>query len=489
MKYLYLVLLSTRLLPGEDLLYAQFGSSGIAWDEPIQMSDPNSPQEEALPSLAVQGETVHITWGTSQRKCPYRRSTDGGMTFEPIRSLEADTATNQTDYSTLLASADRLNIFYIRNRQNEAWMRQSTDRGTTWSPPRLVADSAGSFLCQAQTGDTILLGLARAGDYRRIYRSTDAGVSWVATLPMLVGNTPNIAATPGVVHMVKGWVFDSSGVWSEFVTQYRKSTDLGDSWSDSVNLSSMDTRTYEPEIAADGSGDSATAFVGWRDTKYGCLTMVGCGVMGRRSLDGGSTFRTEQRLDSLPSGFATKVAVFRNTLAVAWRDDLPSYGSLIRVSQNRGTTWTAPFRVANGDMEQVQITQSAIHVVSFEPLSTPPNRYIVMYRRGRFLPDDVVENQGSHFARGPHLLQNYPNPFNPRTTISYRLNDDARVVLGIYDVLGREVVRLVNGQEPRGEHKVAWDAVGKASGIYYYRLAVHSRRESIVQTKKMMLIR
>ncbi len=470
---------------------AQEYSGGIIWDEPIQISDPGSPVDEGNPSLAVQGDTVHITWAFSSRKAPYRRSTDGGATFEPILSLESDTATHQTDWSTVLSSPNRVNIFYIRNLspEYEAWMVSSTDRGTTWSAPHLVATNAGSFLCAAQLADTVLLGMSIPPDVRRIYRSTNGGLSWVPTSTLITGNLPQLAMTPGVVHMVKGWVFDSLGVWSEFVTQYRMSTDLGESWSDSVNLSSMDTRAYEPYIAADGSGDSANVLAAWTDTKYGCLTIVGCGVIGRLSVDGGSTFQTEQRLDSLPSGYAIKVAVFRNTLAIVWKDDLPGAGSWIRISQDKGATWTTPFRVADFLVGQVQITESAVHVVSTSPPVPPPNHSAIIYRRGRFLPDDVVEIQGSHIASGPHLAQNFPNPFNPRTTISYRLNDEARVVLGIYDVLGREIARLVNGQETRGEHSVTWDAGENASGMYYYRLGVHSRRESIVQTKKMMLIR
>jgi hypothetical protein len=83
------------------------------------------------------------------------------------------------------------------------------------------------------------------------------------------------------------------------------------------------------------------------------------------------------------------------------------------------------------------------------------------------------------------LEQNYPNPFNPSTTIRFALPVDKRdaVSLRVYDVLGREVATLVNGQLSAGEHEVIWNADGLATGVYMYRLTIGTR--SI--TKKMIL--
>ncbi|OGE84118.1 MAG: hypothetical protein A2Y39_05455 [Candidatus Delongbacteria bacterium GWF2_40_14] len=83
------------------------------------------------------------------------------------------------------------------------------------------------------------------------------------------------------------------------------------------------------------------------------------------------------------------------------------------------------------------------------------------------------------------LQQNYPNPFNPTTTINFNLANDAKVSLVVYDVMGREVANLVNGEMVKGSHKVSFDASRLVSGVYYYNL----KAAGVNQTKKMMLIK
>jgi hypothetical protein len=83
------------------------------------------------------------------------------------------------------------------------------------------------------------------------------------------------------------------------------------------------------------------------------------------------------------------------------------------------------------------------------------------------------------------LYQNYPNPFNPSTTIRFALPERAFVRLAVYDVLGREVVKLFDGIKEAGEHTLRWDADGVASGVYLYTLEASAHR----LTRKMLLIR
>jgi hypothetical protein len=68
------------------------------------------------------------------------------------------------------------------------------------------------------------------------------------------------------------------------------------------------------------------------------------------------------------------------------------------------------------------------------------------------------------------LDQNYPNPFNPTTTIRYSVPVPGPVSLVIYDLIGREIARPVDGFLDAGPHAAVWDASGKASGVYTYRL-------------------
>ena len=68
------------------------------------------------------------------------------------------------------------------------------------------------------------------------------------------------------------------------------------------------------------------------------------------------------------------------------------------------------------------------------------------------------------------LSQNYPNPFNPSTTIAYSIPQDGLVTLKVYDILGKEVVTLINEEQSAGTKNITLDASELSSGVYYYRL-------------------
>jgi hypothetical protein len=79
----------------------------------------------------------------------------------------------------------------------------------------------------------------------------------------------------------------------------------------------------------------------------------------------------------------------------------------------------------------------------------------------------------------------YPNPFNPSATLRYALPEESRVLLAVYDILGRQVATLANEMKPAGEYTVSFDASYLSSGEYYYRLTAGGFRQS----KKMILAR
>ena len=85
-----------------------------------------------------------------------------------------------------------------------------------------------------------------------------------------------------------------------------------------------------------------------------------------------------------------------------------------------------------------------------------------------------------------HLSQNYPNPFNPETTILFSVEETSPTSLAVFDLLGREVVRLFDGRAVAGTtYQVQLNGKDLASGVYLYRLSAGSRSD----LKRCLLVR
>jgi len=83
------------------------------------------------------------------------------------------------------------------------------------------------------------------------------------------------------------------------------------------------------------------------------------------------------------------------------------------------------------------------------------------------------------------LNQNYPNPFNPSTNISYSIPEKGLVTLKVYDMLGNEIVELVNEEKEKGNYSIDFVANNLASGVYIYTI----RSKNFVESKRMILLK
>ena len=126
-------------------------------------------------------------------------------------------------------------------------------------------------------------------------------------------------------------------------------------------------------------------------------------------------------------------------------------------------------------------SNSSINDVSNAPFSIVP------------VMTSAAENEGVpvNFS----ISQNYPNPFNPATQIRYGIPQQSKVQIRIFDLLGREVARLFDGEQPAGYHSITWKGEGSsgarsASGIYFYRIDATGRNgSSFTSMKKVMLLK
>lgn len=84
-------------------------------------------------------------------------------------------------------------------------------------------------------------------------------------------------------------------------------------------------------------------------------------------------------------------------------------------------------------------------------------------------PVSVEEREGKLIS-GYSLSQNYPNPFNPTTRITYQIPTRGKVEIKIYDVLGRELLTLVNEEQEIGIHEVIFNGIDFYNGVYIYTM-------------------
>ncbi len=88
------------------------------------------------------------------------------------------------------------------------------------------------------------------------------------------------------------------------------------------------------------------------------------------------------------------------------------------------------------------------------------------------------------------LLTNYPNPFNAHTTIQYQLPSSCRVKIVIYNLLGKEIITLIEKKQPAGHYRLVWDGNDRngnpvSSGIYHYQMT----SDNYSSTRKMLLLK
>ena len=119
---------------------------------------------------------------------------------------------------------------------------------------------------------------------------------------------------------------------------------------------------------------------------------------------------------------------------------------------------------------------------NFRPVSSFDSQTLVMHNE---LVTQLSSEENYFSTSTDFLCQNYPNPFNPTTNIRFRITDYGFVSLKVYDVLGNEILNLINEFKPAGEYEVSLNAANLPGGVYFYKL----QSGDFVETKKMILLR
>jgi hypothetical protein len=169
-------------------------------------------------------------------------------------------------------------------------------------------------------------------------------------------------------------------------------------------------------------------------------------------------------------------------------------------STDGGTTWGPPVDITPGTgfdasfPSLADLVDTDVHIIyNCDPLAGsnlrvnhPQIQVAVMYHKflASALVTDVKELPGQ-VPSAYRLTQNYPNPFNPSTTIIYSVPITSFVTLKVYDILGREVATVVNGEQSVGNYAVDFQAANLSSGTYFYAL----KAGDFADVKKMVVLK
>ncbi len=114
-----------------------------------------------------------------------------------------------------------------------------------------------------------------------------------------------------------------------------------------------------------------------------------------------------------------------------------------------------------------------------------PQKYVIDYVRVYQKTSTSVKDVKNQKPLTFSLRQNYPNPFNPSTSIRYGIAKLSYVNLSVYNILGKKIKTLINGEQPAGNYSVDFNASNLSSGIYFYKLTAGNYSSM----KKMILLK
>jgi hypothetical protein len=441
----------------------------------------------SLRCVAASGNFVHAVWYDNRdgnQEIYYKRSTNGGLSWEADKRLTNDNA--GSSYPSIAVSGSIVHVTWwdTRDVTGNVYYKRSTDMGTTWSADAKISNGPvshyPSVTAQSQEIHIVYEDEPPGGNEEIFYlRSTDGGVTWLQAVR--ITNQPSFSYAPSVsvsgsyVHV--SW-FDSRDVFPEIY--YKRSTDRGISWGADVRISSADfIDSQSPSIwAAD-----TIVHLTWIDGKHGNVE-----IHYNRSVNNGTSWDTEFRLtfnDSL--SYYPSVCGTGSAVNIVWEDRRDGNSELYAIrSTDGGEGWGPETRLTNNAFisrnPSITVSGSAVHVVWWDQRDGNSEIYYKKDPNGNPISVTNISNDvPGEFS----LSQNYPNPFNPVTYIEFDVARLSNIILTVYNVNGMEVETLVDKEMNAGKYKAEWKASYFASGIYFYTLTAGQFKE----TKKMMLVK
>ncbi len=359
-------------------------------------------------------------------------------------------------YNRALSAAERISV------ENYLAMKWGIGQNTS-AAPSVTSNTTGIFTL-GTTGATVnfTTGSSTGGN---ISTST-------STNPTVVGGLPSGVST---LSPNKYWTINNSGLTG---FTYNITLDLSDISGiadfDSIKvLKRADSSSPWQNVAKSPINATVT-----HNNPY--ITITGLTSFSEFAIGGGAENQLPVELTDFSS------SVNGNTVILNWqtKTETNNYGFEIQksVGNSQNSAWEKVGFV-NGKGTTTEKQTYSFKTLINQNLTRLQFRLKQIDLDGKFDYSNILEIQTkpNEFS----LSQNYPNPFNPSTEIKFSLPVQGFISLKVYDLLGREVLTLVNGQKDSGNHSVKIDAVKLTSGVYFYKLT----SGSFSQTRKMTIMK
>ena len=342
---------------------------------------------------------------------------------------------------------------------------KSTNNGNNWTQTSLNNQFVFSL---AASGSNVYAGTYGNG----VYLSTNNGSTWAPTA--LTGQFVVSLAVSGS-YIFAGVFYNGVYVSSNNGSTWTQTTlNNRDVYSLAVSGSNIYAGTYQNGIYVSSNNGSTwtqtslnnqtvqTMLINGSDIYAG--TYYSAGIY--KSTNNGTTWSP----GSLPNRSIYSFAMIGSTI-IAGSD---GYG--VYISSDNGASWVQKNEGFTGGPKVYGLCVLNSYIFAATDYSE--------YRRG-INELNGVELISAEIPETFSLSQNYPNPFNPVTNIKFSIPKTGNVKLAVYDITGKEVMILLNGNLSAGTYNTDLDASKLASGVYFYRLET----EEYQNVKKMILVK
>jgi photosystem II stability/assembly factor-like uncharacterized protein len=288
-------------------------------------------------------------------------------------------------------------------------------------------------------------GWIAGGDYtfdRRIFITQDGGENWT----YLYGVADELFSI-FFVDPLLGW---STGLNGAIL----KSTDGGFSWSDQTS------GTYEQIFSC----FFIDANLGWCSGFNGIIL---------KTTNGGNLWEIKNQ-----GGYHLHSICFVNS-QIGWAVGgyAPLTGNIILKTTDGGEKWSSQTNPAEYRLESVHFIDDTVGWIA--------GGYgnILKTTNGGVMSVERIEN--SDITDDYVLFQNYPNPFNPTTEIIFSIPNESKIIIKVYDMIGNEIITLVNESLMPGKYKTHFDGSNLSSGTYL----IYMQGENFSKTIKTLLLK